>query len=272
MMVTVPLSPESNPVLFRPAVACGTGVVTIRGSSGHVDSDRARLLAAHGALALSFQWFQAPGPELVPLERLSSAIDELAGECDRIALIGASYGAEAVLLAACRDERVDVTVAIAPTAFSWGFVREDGSQVSKWTWDGDPLPFVPFDRHWKPQSDPPAFVDLYRRSARTAGEGEAVIPAERISGEVLLIAGGDDQVWPSAESAERIRARRARHGRGTMVVTDPEAGHYLQLPGEPEPVAGARMARGGRPEAGRRLGERAWPRIREVLRLDSTGP
>lgn len=267
----MPLPPDCHAVLFRPEAACGTGVLTIRGSSGRVDADRARLLADHGALALSFPWFEQPGPELVPLERLSAAIDELAARCDRIALIGASYGAEAALLTACRDDRIDVTVAIAPTAYAWGFVRSDGSQVSKWTWGGEPLPFVPFEREWTPQTDPPAFVDLYRRSARSSGGSEAEIPVETISGDVLLIAGGDDRVWPSVEAAESIRARRARYGRETEVVTDDDAGHYLQLPGEPEPVPGARMARGGTPEAARRLGALAWPRIRHALRLNGSG-
>lgn len=40
----------------------------------------------------------------------------------------------------------------------------DGRVTSHWTRDGAPLPFVPFVDDWRPAEDPPAYVDLYRRS------------------------------------------------------------------------------------------------------------
>ncbi len=80
----------------------GTGVLVLSGSSGAVEDDRARLLAAHGATALALRWFgwpgQQPAPFEVPLETFVEALDRLAGECARLAVLGTSFGAEAALL------------------------------------------------------------------------------------------------------------------------------------------------------------------------------
>lgn len=84
--------------------------------------------------------------------------------------------------------------------------------------------------------DPPVFLDLYESSlaaADTTGEAElAAIPVERIGGEVVLVAGGDDKVWPSVTCATRIAQRRGHHNLATSVVTHPSAGHRVVLPGE----------------------------------------
>jgi hypothetical protein len=49
------------------------------------------------------------------------------------------------------------------------------------------------------------------------------------------------------------------------VVTLPEAGHRVVLPGEQPKIAGQRMARGGSEPADRELGARAWDDVRRVL-------
>ncbi|TIC80153.1 acyl-CoA thioester hydrolase/BAAT C-terminal domain-containing protein [Nocardioides sp. GY 10127] len=106
----------------------------------------------------------------------------------------------------------------------------------------------------------------YRRSflrSPEAAEG-ATIPVERIR-RLVLVAGGDDRVWSSAEHADWIRARRAAHGLETTLITDPEAGHRTILPGEPVVAAGVRMQRGGTEAADRRLGAAAWGAIETLL-------
>lgn len=66
----------------------GVGVLAVAGSSGRIDTDRARLFAQQGALAESLRWFggpgQSPGPWEIPLELFSRRVDALAGECSRI--------------------------------------------------------------------------------------------------------------------------------------------------------------------------------------------
>ncbi|MFD7158331.1 acyl-CoA thioester hydrolase/BAAT C-terminal domain-containing protein [Kribbella sp. NPDC059898] len=233
-----------------------TGVLLLHGSSGTPDLERARLLEAEGYDVLAPTW--AVTYE-VPLE--SFPLDELAHH-DRLVVIGSSWGAEAALLLGALDARVESVVAFAPSAYVWGRNLEDGSQRSGWTWRGEPLPFVPYDRDWQPETDPPSFTGLYRQSLRAATD-RMRIPVERIRGEVLLVAGGDDQVWPAAEFADEIVRRRG--ARPTSVVAVGTAGHRAVLPGEQPKTAGQRMARGGTDAADRELGALAWPEVLRVL-------
>jgi dienelactone hydrolase len=271
---------ESDLHKARPAVANGTGVLVLAGSSGRLEVERAELLASHGATALALRWFggagQPPVPREIPLETFTEAIDLLAAECERVALLGLSYGAEAALLTATVDDRVDAVVALAPTDVVWEGQHEhdDDPRRSKWTHAGRPVPFVPLERAWEPASPVPAYVEHYVRSRALAGAAAveaATIRVERFPGELVLVAGGDDQVWPSAGAARRIVARRARSGLGTVLLEDPTAGHPVVLPGEPVPDLTRPYRVGGDAGAPERLGALAWPEIRRVLRLSTGG-
>ena len=257
-------------LLVRAAEPTGTGVLVVAGSSGALEEQRCRLLADHGATALTIRWFggegQQPGPWEVPLETFTSALGELEGECDRLAVLGTSFGAEAALLVGSVDPRVTAVVACAPTSVVWAGVDGTGRQTSHWTWEGEPLPFVPFVEDWAPGGDPPAYRGLYEASLEHAPD-DAVIPVERITGTVVLVAGADDQVWPAADFARRIEERRRRHGLLAHVVVGPDAGHRVVLPGETPAERGRPMARGGTPEADRALGLAAWPHLVEALGL-----
>ena len=263
--------PDPEWRLVRPDRPTGTGVVLAAGSSGRVDVDRAQVLADAGAAVLAIRWFGGPGqpagPYGVPLEIFVGALDLLAPDCDRLALVGTSFGAEASLIVAALDQRVDAVVAFAPSAYVWG--GHDGDRwTSHWTWHGEPLPFLPFVEGWEPDSDPPAFRSFYARSVEASAPelvGAASIPVERIRGSVVLVAGGDDQVWPAVDFAHEIADRRTAAGLATDVVTHPDAGHRTILPGEAVVGGGQPMLRGGTEDADRALGELAWPAIRSVV-------
>jgi uncharacterized protein len=107
---------------------------------------------------------------------------------------------------------------------------------------------------------------VYERSRETFAERvpAATIPVERI-GSLLLVAGGDDQAWPSLLQAERISERRATRGLSTTIVSDEGAGHRTVLPGEEVVSSGIRMQRGGTQAADRELGSRAWGAIATML-------
>jgi hypothetical protein len=163
------------------------------------------------------------------------------------------------------DQRVDAVIGFAPSSVVWPGLAE-GHWSSHWTLEGSPLPYVPFAPDWQPDTDPPAYRGLY--DASLPGPPEAAIPVELIRGDVVLIAGGDDQVWPSTSFAEQVAARRRDHELDTTVVCHPDAGHRAVLPGEEVAVAGQPMARGGTAEADAELGRLAWPELVRVLRLD----
>ncbi|WP_188111210.1 acyl-CoA thioester hydrolase/BAAT C-terminal domain-containing protein [Nocardioides antri] len=129
---------------------------------------------------------------------------------------------------------------------------------------------MPFCDGWEPDTDPPAYLGWYAASLASADPAvvdAATIPVERIAGRVVLVAGGDDQVWPAADFAAAIAARRDAHGLPTSVVTAPDAGHRVLLPGETPVEGGQRMRRGGTVDADRALGERAWPHVVDALGL-----
>ena len=268
-------------VLELPSGAPRCAVLVLSGSSGRVETGRVRLLAQHGAAAASLRWFggrgQPPGICEVPLETFGPVLDRLAGLHEHLAVVGTSKGAEAALLLAASDPRIRVVAALAPSAVVWANVgaEADGETYpyrSSWTLAGRPLPFVPYDGHWQPDADsvPPSYRGLYEQSLRIhPREAEqAVIPVERIEGEVLLAAGGDDQLWPSVPFAEQIVGRRAAHGLPTRLVTHPAAGHRLVLPGEPVVAEAApRLARGGTPAADAALGAAAWRELLVMLHL-----
>ena len=257
-------------VRWFPETPNGVGALVLAGSSGRVDSTRAELLARYGVVAESIRWFggagQHDGPWEIPLELFLGRVEDLAMDCDRVLVLGTSFGAEAALLTGAHSPHVSAVIAFAPTDVVWAGVRPDGGTTSHWTLDGVPLPYVPFDETWEQEDEVPAFVGLYEASRRRFPQrlAAAGIPVEHID-QVLLFAGGDDQVWPALSMAEAIKARRAEHGLDTVLASDPEAGHRTVLPGEPVVAGGVRMRRGGTEDADRRLGVTAWSHITTLL-------
>jgi dienelactone hydrolase len=246
-----------------------------------VDIERARLLAQRGALALALQWFggpgQCPGVCEIPLETFIAAIDWLVEQgSQRISIVGLSKGAEAALLLAVRDARVDAVVAISPSSVVWANVGPgyDGAAYpyrSSWTRKGQPLPFVPYDETWAPPADqrPVSFRPLYEASLRVYPDAAvaAAIPIEHARGDVLLIAGGNDALWPSAAFAATLAARCHVAGHPVGLITHPGAGHRPIFPDEIPRARSAGVAHGGGATADAALGRAAWPAVLSYLNL-----
>ncbi|HEV2405505.1 MAG TPA: acyl-CoA thioester hydrolase/BAAT C-terminal domain-containing protein [Ktedonobacterales bacterium] len=264
-----------------PVKRAAGGVIVLAGSSGRVDVARARLLAQHRAIALALRWFggpgQSPGICEIPLETFTSAVDWLMDQgVKRVGLLGLSKGAEAALLTACYDARIGAVVAISPSSVAWANVGAgaDGQSYpyrSSWTWQGAPLPFVPYDesRSVDQTQGPVAYRALYEQSLAAFPERAlaAAIPIERTAARILLIAGGDDEMWPSASFAGSLAERARAAGRQIEVIAEPRAGHRPPLPGEPAPLPSRTYRYGGSPEADAALGAAAWPRVLDCLGL-----
>ncbi|MGW1188155.1 acyl-CoA thioester hydrolase/BAAT C-terminal domain-containing protein [Streptomyces sp. NPDC002559] len=272
-------------VLFAPAGGGDVGVLVLAGSSGRVERERARLLARQGFTALAIRWFggfgQPPGICEVPLETFTAAVDLLRlGGARRVGILGTSKGAEAALLTAVRDPRVDVVVALSPTSRVWCNVGpgHDGAHHpyrSSWTWRGQPLPFVPMDDSWtspEPDGGPVAIRGWYELSERTFARSlpDAEIPVESAAADLVLVAGGDDAMWPSLPCAERLARRRRSAGATVRLIAHAGAGHRPRLPGEGPAAASPRFEHGGTPGADALLGRTAWPHILDAL--GGTGP
>jgi hypothetical protein len=270
----------TNPegVLVMPDGPTVASALVLSGSSGRVEEERCRVLATHGIAALSLRWFggigQPPGICEVPLESFRPALDRLADLASTLTVFGVSKGAEAALLLAARDPRIMLTVAMSPSSVVWANVGAglDGASSpyrSSWTWQGEPLPFVPYDDSWEvPRGDWPSYLGLYERSLRTFPDAvdAARIPVERIGGTLIVSAGSDDHVWPSDAFVAAIVARRRHHGLDTVAVLDSHAGHRPTLPGE-TPTIGLGMARGGGAEADAAHGLGIWAAVANSLEL-----
>ncbi|MFJ8927601.1 acyl-CoA thioester hydrolase/BAAT C-terminal domain-containing protein [Streptomyces sp. NPDC102364] len=268
-------------VLVAPACGSGIGVLVLAGSSGRIERERARILAQQGMTALSIRWFggpgQAPGICEVPLETFTAAVGFLqANGAERIGVLGSSKGAEAALLTAVHDSRVDVVIALSPTSRVWCNVGpgRDGAQRpyrSSWTWREQALPFVPLDDSWtpaKPGSGPVAIRGWYERSELTFAHllPPAEIAVDQARADLLLVAGGDDAMWPSLPFAEQLARRRSVVGATVRVIARHDAGHRPRLPGESAASASPHFLYGGTPEADAALGTAAWPHILNSLR------
>jgi acetyl esterase/lipase len=191
-------------------------------------------------------------------------------------VLGVSRGAEAALLTAVHDPRVDLSVAISPTDVVWQSTGAglDGAAWpprSSFTWGGEALPFMVYDpRAWPlPDGSPPAYRSLHETSLVTFAEdvAAATIPIERARAEIILAAGAGDKLWPSDTAAREIAARLTLHGKQATVIEHPNAGHSPVFPGEIARPSPTEHAWGGTPEADRALGQAAWTEITRRLSL-----
>ncbi|WP_256728635.1 acyl-CoA thioester hydrolase/BAAT C-terminal domain-containing protein [Microbacterium oleivorans] len=181
--------------------------------------------------------------------------------------MGTSFGSEAALLTGSHSGDIAGVIAFAPSDVVWAGYDEQRRETSHWTLGHAPVPYLPFDWDGYVKETPARFRPLYERSRATFSDGIAAasIPVERIQ-RLVLVAGGDDQVWPSVPHAENIRSRRASVGLATALIVATRAGHRTILPGERTVTGGAPMLRGGTEAEDKALGARAWNTIETALR------
>lgn len=139
------------------------------------------------------------------METFIGRVDELKKECDRVWGAGTSFGSEAALLCGVLCDSATGVIAFAPSDVVWAGNDDEHRETSHWTLGGQGLPYVPFDWDGYVKKTPAQFRPLYEKSRQTFAKrvAAASIPVERI-GHVVLIAGGDDQVWPSAPAGPQV--------------------------------------------------------------------
>jgi pimeloyl-ACP methyl ester carboxylesterase len=225
----------------------------------------------------------------VPLEHLAAGIRAaVAGstvEPGHFAVLASSAGSEGVLatLAAFDEPACSAVVAIAPSSVVWQAPGAGGRGpgASSWTLRGSPVPWAPVRRDkLLAQAVPHAVVDRLRRRHRVraiplrpayaAGlarhPADAEIPAERIDAPLLLLAGEDDQVWPSVDMATQLIDRRARAE--DRLLAFPDAGHLLRPPVIPTTAPGDGVLLSGGTAAGNaRAQADGWHAILDFLAL-----
>jgi dienelactone hydrolase len=192
-------------------------VLIFGGSEGGLAvADLARLLASRGYPALALAYFHAPGRPAnlvrIPLEYFAQAarwLRRTAGDASAgtasggtgsrpLVAWGFSRGSEAALLLGVHfPGLVSAVIAGSPSSVTNEAFSSSSAlppDEAAWTLGGRPLPVA------SPPGDP-----------RSAANPAAVIPVGRIRGPVLLLAGADDQLWPSPSYARAIMAALAAH-------------------------------------------------------------
>ncbi|MEM7050880.1 MAG: acyl-CoA thioester hydrolase/BAAT C-terminal domain-containing protein [Acidobacteriota bacterium] len=270
--------PQQRPATPLPAIVFLGGSGGGRGWATRM----AGLFAQRGYAALAVAYFRSEGlPEhlaQVPVETVFSAIDGLQKDPriddQRLALMGYSKGAELALLVASRRPEIKAVAAIAPgSSVFQGFKPPKFPTLSSWTIDGVDLPFVPnaYDQKFFETFD--GMYLWYRTLAQHEAVEEAAIPVEEIAGDILLVSGVDDRIWPATAMAEQIVARLylAEFEHRVQHLAFPEAGHGIAAPpGEPTTDVAARL--GGSAAGNAAAREQSWRALEQFFTQSLSAP
>lgn len=269
-------------VFYRPAaVGRYPAIVVLGGSEGGAWVARSvgPLIAARGYAVLGLPYYAPaydPANRLdglpttfsdIPVDRLALARRWLQerpdADASRIGLWGVSKGAEFALIAASRYPWIGAVAAVVPTDVVWEGWGGEGPTTSSFSFDGHPLPFVPYlgmdaalARAARGEAMGLRAVHAAGRAAHPDAVAAATIPVERFRGDLLVVGGGLDAIWPSADMAQAIADRRAAAGLPTTTLVFPEAGHGLGGPGS-EPMGPTSFV-GGTPQANAAARTEAW--------------
>ncbi|MGB9429378.1 MAG: acyl-CoA thioester hydrolase/BAAT C-terminal domain-containing protein [Gammaproteobacteria bacterium] len=270
-------------------------IIVLGGSEGglYPQVNEAALLASHGYVALGLAYFQgfennevglAALPQKlmdIPLEYFVKAADWLKQQPSvdpkHVAIMGWSKGAEAALItAATFPKEFQAVIGFMPSSVVWsGINYGPGPISSSWTLHGKPLPWVNpvMNLAMFSSGKPLAFVSSHRAGLKdTSAVEKAAIPVEHIAGPVLLISGGDDQIWPSPLMSEQIMQRLAahHHAYNDESLCYAGAGHAILPPYRPTnasvvTVPGGSFAFGGNPTAYAFADRDAWNKVLAFL-------
>jgi len=243
------------------------GVLWLGGGSGGIPVRTAETVAAEGYAVLALAYFAGEGLpadlEEIPLEYFGKAIAWMkaqpAIDSERLAIAGVSRGSTLALLLPTIYPEFDVVVAFAPSHVIWQSTYLDWDRYaerSSHTFEGRPLPFVPYDFSNEAamagcNGETAACVKMYELSLeQTERVRAARIPVEKIGAPVLLFSGKADTMWPSSWMSDRVieSLDAAGHPFEYRHVAHEGAGHcwltacydFEPLPGDDAAIADTR--------------------------------
>lgn len=264
-------------------------VLALGGSDGGTPRYFPDLLVPAGFACLALAYWGTPETQArfseIPLERIEQALRWLIDRPEtktpdgRVALVGASRGAElALLVAATFPELVGPVVAYTPSCVVWqgiDLTLPPGETRSSWTIQDQAKAFVSFPPGIGPaqSSEGVAWLPVMEAALEDTGAtAAAMIAVERCTGPVLLVSGGDDHVWPTATMCEMLTERMAGHGRSGAIehLHYPNAGHMLFPYSRPADtrVPAMPMDYGGSPDYDAAAHADAWPIVLACLRRE----
>ena len=167
-----------------------------------------------------------------PLERFGKAISFLKGRgMERIGIAGASTTGMLALIAASFYPDITLTIAMTPSDFVMeGFYQDGkdgmrerpGDNESTVTWEGKPLPYLPYayrhPEYWqkiaadsKASGNRIASRPMFDESERRHPlREEEKIRVEKIHGRIVFIGAQDDVLWDTCRYIRRMEERLSR--------------------------------------------------------------
>lgn len=298
--IRYPLSPSVTRIPVRENGLVGTlfvpkeggpypAIVMLGGSEGGLRTSNASLLSAHGfaVLALAYFGIEKLQEQLmhIPLEYFYKAIEWLRKRNDvaseKLAFIGTSRGGELALLCGSFFPEIKAVVGIVPSSVvvrGLGAAPE-GQLPYAWTWKGRGLPYldtIPSSDireelvRQKRAGEPVRLLDSFLSQLQLADEEtieKVTIPVRNIQGNVLILSGGDDQMWPSTVYGERIIRHLEQHNHPYEYhhLNYPLAGHMIHAPFFPTTKRDGHYLLGGSPQADAQAQAKAWNEIIRFL-------
>jgi len=272
-------------------------IVVFGGSEGGLDSGESAAMywASRGYAALGLAYFAETGlPKYlteVPLEYFEKAfawIDQRPEvDASKLAVMGGSRGGELALLLGATFPRVRAVIAEVPSGVSWGAFLTRTTETASWTYAGEKMAFVPHSNalpgEWTTPSgetaaaETPVFLDALAKASPAVLEA-ASFRVEKTNGPILMLAGGDDQLWPSCALAKIAMDRLVANGHDKRFADESvcfaDAGHgATSIPGVPtslstavvHPISGDFLALGGTPKGIARAQRASFTRIDAFL-------
>jgi len=240
----------------------GIPVLVLSGSSGGLATTQAALLASRGHPALAIAYFNykdlKTSLNAIDLEQFSDGAKWLSVKSGvpRVAIFGVSRGTEAAqAVAGYLPEHIAGVVAFVPSPMFHAGIGPDPANwnVAAWALGGLPVPFMPSDRagrdsdtakrqgqSWPGYDGTAYFVKAWNNRA---AQMLFATPVDRINVPMLLLAGEDDRIWPSALAARQIADRMTKLGKGNLVTVKSYVGvgHGLANVGQANAISGGIM-------------------------------
>lgn len=163
-----------------------------------------------------------------PLERFGKAIEVLKDRGnDKIGIVGASTTGMLALVAASFFSEITLTIALTPPDFIMeGFYQGNRDGAREWpsngssvTWQGQPLPYLPYayrhPQYWKQVmadsragGDKIASRPMFEESERRHPvREEEKIKVENIRGKLIFVGAQDDVLWDTCKYIRRMIKR-----------------------------------------------------------------
>lgn len=163
-----------------------------------------------------------------PLERFGKAIEVLKDRGnDKIGIVGASTTGMLALVAASFFSEITLTIALTPPDFIMeGFYQGNREGAREWpsngssvTWQGQPLPYLPYayrhPQYWKQVmadsragGDKIASRPMFEESERRHPvREEEKIKVENIRGKLIFVGAQDDVLWDTCKYIRRMIKR-----------------------------------------------------------------